>query len=274
LRKKLCSRLVPPTDGPIICSTLFDIDILVDPVIDKGLERQIYYFGEYEAGTISVLSKFLHQDDTFLDVGANIGFISLVAASFIGENGLVYAFEPHPETYKILEENIRLNSFKNICSMNIALGAEVSEAKIYDNLDGNRGSSSLIRPEGASKKNGKKIEIVTIDKLIEEYNLHIPSIIKIDVEGFELEVLKGAKALLSSLHAPALCVEFSEFYSISDGGMRDLYNLIKATNDYFFFKLEYGKGIPSELVRISNEKELPLHDNVFCFLHKHLQRME
>ena len=76
LRKELCSRLVPPTDGPIICSTLFDIDILVDPVIDKGLERQIYYFGVYEAGTISVLSKFLHQGDAFLDVGANIEFLN------------------------------------------------------------------------------------------------------------------------------------------------------------------------------------------------------
>lgn len=268
LRRLLCNLLIPPADGPIICTTLFDIDILVDPITDKGLERQIYYFGEYEAGTLSVLSKFLHEGDVFLDVGANIGFHSLVAARFVGKSGLVFAIEPHPETYKILEENIRLNAFRNICPMNIALGAEVSEARIYDRLDISRGSASLIRPEGASEGKGKRVKMVTIDTLIERHNLHIPSLIKIDVEGFEL---KGARALLSSPQAPALSIEFCKRHPTQGGDVRDIYYLIKSANDYSFFKLKYGERLPSELVRISDEKELPYHDNVFCFINKHFR---
>lgn len=266
LRDYLCSWLVPPTKGPTICSTLFDIDILVDPVVDKGLERSIYRFGEYEAGTLSVLKKFLREGDVFLDVGANIGFLSLVAARFVGESGMVYAVEPHPETYQILKENIHLNRIKNACPLNIALGAEVSEARIYDNLDISRGSASLIPPPNTSEKSGRPVWMTTISMLIEEGQIQLPNLIKIDVEGFELEVLKGARTLLSSSQAPALCVEFSQYHSRSGGNMRNIYDFIRSVNDYSFFKLKYGKGVPSELVRISDVKELPHHDNVFAYV--------
>ena len=104
LRNKLCRWLVPKPKGPVICPTLFKVNMLVGPISNKGLERAIYYFGEYEAGTISVLKKTLHKGDVFLDVGANIGFLSCVGARFVGNDGLVYAVEPHPEIYKILEK--------------------------------------------------------------------------------------------------------------------------------------------------------------------------
>ena len=258
-----------PANGPTTCSTLFDIDILVDPVTDKGLERSIYYFGEYEAGTLSVFRGILAKGDVFLDVGANIGFLSLSAARFVGESGTVYAVEPHPEIYKILQENVHLNRIKNVCPMNVALGAEVSEARIYDNLSINSASASLIRPSNATEQSGKPCRVTMIDILLER-GMCPPHLIKIDVEGFELEVLKGARTLLSSPQAPALCVEFSGLHPTYGGNVHDIYYFIKSLNDYSFYKLKHGKGVPSELVRISKEKELPYHDNVFCFLNKHL----
>jgi len=273
LRKYLCKRLIPPADGPVTCSTLFGIDILVDPVADKGLERSIYYFGEYEAGTLSVFRNFLHEGDVFLDAGANIGFLSLVVARFVGESGLVYAIEPHPEIYKILEGNIHLNRIKNICPINTASGAEVIKARIYNNRNISRGSASLIRPEGANEKSGKLVSMTTLDTLIEKQQVQLPNLIKIDVEGFELEVLRGARALLASSQAPALCVEFSELHPTYGGNVTDIYDFIKSVNNYSFFKLKQGKGVPSELVPILNEEELPRHDNVFCFLDEHLQSM-
>jgi len=274
LRKFLCEHLIKAVDSPnIICSTLYGFDILVDPN-DNGLEKSIYYFGEYEAGTVSVFRKILHKGDTFLDVGANIGFLSLVAARIVGKSGLICAVEPHPFTYKILEKNICLNDFKNIFSMNIALGKEISEEKIYNRMNISRGSASLIRPTNVSEELGLSVRVTTIDTLIEEGKIQLPKLIKIDVEGFELEVLKGAKILLNSSHAPALCVEFSNLHPTHGGRVRDIYNFIKSANDYSFFKLKYGKGVPSGLVKISNEKDLPVHDNVFCFLNKDLWRVE
>lgn len=269
LRKRLCNWLVPPAAGPTVCSTLFDVDILVDPVADDGVDRSIYYFGEYEAGTLSVFRKYLHEGDIFLDVGAYIGFLSLAAARFVGRSGLVYAVEPHPFNYKILRENVLLNGFKNVCLMNIALGKETSEARIYDRPSINRGSASLICPLNMSLKSGSTVRLTTIDTLIEQGQVQLPDLIKIDVEGFELEVLKGTRALLAGPKAPWLCIECSELHPIYGGSLHDIYDLIKSINDYSFFKLKHGKGIPSKLVRISNEKELPYHDNIFCFLDRH-----
>jgi FkbM family methyltransferase len=270
LRYHLCTWLVPPANGPTICSTLFDIDILVDPVIGKGLEKKIYYFGAFEAGILSVFRGFLAEGDVFLDVGANIGFLSLVAARFVGGSGTVYAVEPHPETYKILQENIHINRIKNVCPMNIALGAEISEARIYDNPKRSRGAASLIRPSDATEQSGKPCRVTTIDILLEE-GMCPPHLIKIDVEGFELEVLKGSRTLLSSPQAPALCVAFSGKYPVYGGNVLDIYYFIKSVNHYSFFKLKYGKEKPSQLLRISKEEDLlPYHNNIFCFLNKHL----
>ena len=146
LRKHLCSWLVPPVTEPIVCSTIYGFDILVDPIVDEELERSIYCFGEYEAGTLSVFEKFLSKGDAVLDVGANIGFISLFVARIVGESGSVYSVEPHPEIYKILTQNISLNHMRNILPLNCALGNNIGEAKIYDGHDKNRGSASLIPP--------------------------------------------------------------------------------------------------------------------------------
>jgi len=273
LRNLMVSLLAPRPRGSTIIHTYYGFDIFVDPVADKGLEREIYYYGTYEAGTLYVMRRCLREGDTFIDVGANIGFISLAAAKIVDKNGTVYAIEAHPHTYKILEKNINLNSFKNVYSINTALGSKVSEARIYDNYN-SRGSFSLIPSKNVPEKSGMPVKVTTIDTLIESNQIKLPNLIKIDVEGFELEVLKGAKILLSSLQAPALCVEFSELHPTYGGNVYAIYNFIKSTNDYFFFKLKYGKERPSKLIRISSEKELPYHDNVFCFLNKHLQNIE
>lgn len=268
LRKKLCSWLVPPPEGSIVCSTLFDVDIVVDS--SDWIGRSIYYYGEYEAGTLSVLKDFLHTGDVFLDVGAYVGFHACIATQFVGETGFVYAVEPNPEIYKILLTNIRINKLTRIFPLEIALGAEESEAIIYDYDRANRAAASLIRPQGVSEELGKRVRVTAIDRLIENKQLRIPTLIKIDVEGFELEVLKGAKTLLEDSQAPMLCVEYSNLHPQYRGTTRDIYTFIKSVNDYSFYKLKKGKGVPSELVRISGEQELPDHNNVFCFLSKHL----
>ena len=270
LRRKLCSWLVPPSGGSTICPTLFDVDVLVD--LSDSIGESIYYYGEYEAGTLSVLKDFLRRGDVFLDVGAYIGFHACAVAKFVGKSGLVYAIEPNPEIYKILLTNIRINKLTNIAPLEIALGTEESEAYIYDYDRTNRGGATLVRPQGISEESGKLVRVTTIDRLIENKQLRIPTFIKIDVEGFELEVLKGAKTLLEGPRAPMLCVEYSILHPQYRGNPRDIYTFIKSVNDYSFYKLKHGKEIPSKLVRISGEQELPVQDNVFCFLNEHLSK--
>lgn len=264
LLNKICHLLISPVDNPIICPTIYDVDLLIDDFSDH-IERSIYYLGTYEAGTISVLEKFLHPGDVFLDVGAHIGLFSCVAARFVGDSGFVYAVEPHPEAYDKLRENTRVNKLQNVCAVNVALGAEEGEAHIFSDKD--KATASLIHPENIHRGLGKQIHVTTIDTLIENGMIRVPTFMKVDVEGFELEVLKGARDLLSSSKAPIICVEYEQ----QRGNTYKIYKFLESVNDYSFYKLKYGRGIPSKLVRISGEPRLQSYDNIFCFLVKHMK---
>jgi len=268
LRRKICKFLMPANEGPVICSTLYDVDMLVDPKPQNIVEHSIYNLGAFEAGTLTVLKNKLSKGAVFLDVGANIGFISCVIARFLGENGFIYSIEPHPDTFKILKQNITINNIENIYAFQIALGERISEMDLYDDPRGDRGSASLIPPYGRSEIHGVKVKITTIDRLIEHKTIKSPTMIKIDVEGFELQVLRGAKNLLNSSKAPTLCVEYSLNNPQFGGNTFDIYKFIKFVNDYRIFKLEYGRDIPSKLIEIKDKDDLPKADNIFCFLNK------
>jgi len=273
LRKHLCGLLTPrPPYGPVICDTISGVKMRVDPLTHKGLESSIYYFGEYEAGTLYGLKQLLGEGNIFLDVGANIGFLSIVAAHFVGKSGLVYAVEPHPLIFKELLKNISLNKTKNIVPLNVAFGSGRSEAMLYENPDINWGAASLIPPQDRGITRGWSVKVVSIDELIQSGQIQRPDLVKIDVEGFELEVLKGAKSLLRSSTAPALCVEFSALHPVYGGDLRDVCDFIQELNPYRFFRLKYGKEVPSPLVEITKD-ELPEHDNVFCFLPYHISKI-
>jgi FkbM family methyltransferase len=275
LREKLCKLLitVPLTKGLVICPTLFGIKISVDPIGGRGLENDIYYFGTYEHGTLSILKKNLCEGDIFFDIGANIGWISCVVSGFVGKSGKVYAFEPHPRIYEIFKNNIKINNINNIFTYNIALGSKIYKTKIYDIPNMNRGSASLISPTGI-KKDGFKINVTTIDSLIENGQIPIPKLIKIDVEGFELKVLKGAKKLLKNSQAPIICLEYSTLHPQSGGDINKIYTFIKSVNNYSCYKLNYSKEVPGELIKISEIADLPRHDNIFCFLDNHLHDLQ
>ena len=261
LLNKICYWLLSPVDNPIICPTIYDVDLLIDDFSDH-IERSIYYLGTYEAGTISVLKKFLHPGDVFLDVGAHIGLFSCVVARFVG---FVYAVEPHPEAYSKLRENIRINKLQNVCALNIALGEEEGEACIFSDKD--KSTASLICPENIRGELGKQTHVMTIDMLIENGTIRAPTFMKVDVEGFELEVLKGARNLLSSSKAPMLCVEYEQ----QRGNTHEIYKFLESVNNYSFYKLKYSKEIPSKLVKISGKPRLQSYDNIFCLLDEHIK---
>lgn len=270
LGKSLARQMAPTPKGATICSTRHGFDIIVDPIIGKVLERIVYFYGGYEEGTINIMKKNLRNGDIFVDVGANIGLMSLAASRFVGKEGAVFSFEPEPEIFAILQSNINLNKAANINAYNAALGSTKGKATIYTNLDVSRGAASLIKPPQKNCE-GKEVLVETLDEFALNNNLTNIRMLKIDVEGWELEVLKGAKTQLGGPEAPILCVECTTLHAQYGGNPEDIYKFIKSVNDYSCYKLKYSKEVPSELVKISDEKELPRHDNIFCFLDKHLR---
>lgn len=236
------------------------LKLWIDPEKDDGVERSLYYTGSYESGTIGFIRNYLKKSDCFVDVGANIGLISLEASREVGSQGNVYSFEPHPYTAKILRFNISLNSMENIKAIEKGVGSEKGEAKIYDRWDINRGGASLLSSN--SDQEGFDIQVVTLDEVFENIKV---SMIKIDVEGFELEVLKGAKRILSSVNPPIIIVECVKEKEHPDYSREALYSWLKSTNSkYKFYILKGSKSRKSGLVEVSKESELPIHDNLFC----------
>lgn len=155
-----------------------------------------------EQKDLEVLRRLLKPNQTFVDCGANIGIWSIVAASTVGIDGEVYAFEPNPSTYAKLSYNIsqQSRSGRNINCFNMAVGN--ANARLPFECNEFHNISQIV-----TETNNQCIEVpvVMLSSTISDKYI---SGIKIDVEGFELEVLQGAEAILKN-SKPWLCVEFN-----------------------------------------------------------------
>jgi FkbM family methyltransferase len=232
----------------------------IHPSVDHGVERSLYETGFYERGTLDFIKANLGEGDTYMDIGGNIGVHALIAAKVVGEKGSVWAFEPHHQTMSILEKNIAENDFQNIHAFQCGIGAEKSQAVLYDNWSINKGASSTVIK--AEKSLAIEIEILPLDMIVQQYSLR-PKMLKMDVEGMELEVLKGASRTIEA-YKPILIVEFSEDRAELPEGRKNLFDYIQNLNAYELFKQKGGKERTGKLQKISNFGELPIDDNVYC----------
>lgn len=197
-------------DGPVVCS--FDGDLRIRADLDDWLQRQIFMYGVYrveEKHRDFMLSR-VREGGTILDVGAHIGYYTLLFAKRTGEHGRVYAFEPSTKTRARLLENISLNDFANITTVEAAASDAAGTATI--NLAGgsNTGSTSLHFDSGAVGT--ERVETIIIDDYLERHGIDEIDLIKIDVEGHELHVLQGMRRTLNvpADKAPELFVEVNE----------------------------------------------------------------
>jgi len=256
----------------MVVPTLYGFDLAINPVANKGLESRLFSNGTYEAGTLHIIKHCLREGDVFIDIGSNIGLMSILASLSVSTTGRVYAFEPEAETFSILEHNIALNRISNIQAHHLAIGANEGMATIYGS-DLNRGSASLIKSPD-SHTHGESIPIQTLDTFVSKNNLTHIRMLKIDVEGWELDVLSGAKRLLAYPTAPIVCVEYSNLHPIHNGLLIDIYHFLVKINHYKIYKLKSSKENKSTLTEIKCPQELPSHDNLFCFLPDHLSKLD
>jgi len=155
---------------------------------------------EFEKWMQDYLSS-LGSGDVFLDVGAHIGKYTIPAAKRVGRNGLVIAIEPHPENYKTLTENIKLNDLNNVIALNIAAWKEEGILKLF--IGDTHGRHSVKRCLGLGYV---EVRAKALDEVIDQLKVRRVNLIKIDVEGAELEVLKGLARTLEK-YRPTVIVE-------------------------------------------------------------------
>jgi FkbM family methyltransferase len=271
---RLLARMIPrpAPPGPCVVRTIHGFLLAIDPGADSGIERTLFDQGTYEEGTLRVMSYLLRAGGTFVDVGANIGVMTLYAASTLLGKGRVLAFEPLPGTYDILRRNLELNEFGNVEAVRMALGSTSGIVKIFDNMAANRGSSSLIAPDADAGGHETPIERLD-DYLSARPETGRIACVKIDVEGWELEVLKGATETLSGAVAPSCIIECSHFHPTQGGSPRHIFDFFREVNSYRIFRLQAGKERPSKLVEVRHAQDLPEHDNLFCLTPEQLDDM-
>lgn len=225
----------------LVFPTIEGFKLIINPSSDD-YQQEIFVFGTYEGTTLVLMSKVLTQGDIFVDIGANIGLMTIKAALLVEEKGLVYAFEPEPSMFSRLEENVALNKLSNVRLRSIALGDQQTTQKIYRHAEKNIGTSSLIYNEGASPI--AQIEVRRLDDVIERERIGPIRLIKVDVEGFEKNVLKGARKLLTSTRPPILCIEMSKDVTRpnDEEDLKEIHQYVCSSNDYRCFLLQNGWG--------------------------------
>ncbi|MEN9573772.1 MAG: hypothetical protein RL514_1627 [Verrucomicrobiota bacterium] len=211
----------------------FDGDLKFRCSLHHHIGSQIFWHGGYSQAQLRLLSRLLTRPDmVYLDAGANVGEQTVFAAKRL-PRGQVFAFEPTTEVFQVLSENVRANGFTHVRAEKLGLGEQSGELPIYSShaevaSDGtvNEGVPTLF----SSTDRGTVIErvrIVRLDDFLAPLNLPRLDVMKVDVEGAEMIVLKGAVETIKR-HRPVFIVEVHEGTSQSAGhSVRELLQFIQ-----------------------------------------------
>lgn len=162
-------------------------------VIRKGVKFELdlsevtdsaIYHNFYEKGITAIFEKYLEKGDVVFDVGANIGYYTLLSASLIGKEGEVYSFEPVPATFNRLKFNLSLNNFQNIIPENLGVSDKNDKQKVF--------LPTNYKITGEHKGELQEVNLITIDSYVKENKIKKLDLIKIDTDGFDFSILQGA----------------------------------------------------------------------------------
>jgi FkbM family methyltransferase len=146
-----------------------------------------YWLGCYESEKQKAFIKQIKLGNVFYDIGAHVGFYTILASKLVGDRGRVYAFEPLPRNIFYLKKHISLNKLKNV----EIIEAAVSDKEGEENFLEVDSATSRLDPHGSFK-----VKTVSLDNLVKNKKILPPNVMKIDVEGAELKVLLGAKDII------------------------------------------------------------------------------
>jgi len=163
--------------------------------------------GRYEPATTLLFQETLQSGMVVIDIGAHVGYYTLLAAKLVGPTGKVYAFEPAPGNHDTLLKNIALNNYSNITATKMAISDQKGNATIYlSGLDTGRHS---LYQHGLPEQGNASVETTTLDYFLESQGWPQIDLIKIDVEGAEIAVLDGMSQLLLRSPKLNLIIEFN-----------------------------------------------------------------
>lgn len=206
----------------------------------------------FEELTTELFKKVVKEGDIVVDLGANTGYYSLLAARLVGRKGKVYAFEPEPMNYSLLIKNIELNGYDNIVPVQKAVSNVTGTVRLFLN-DKNTGGHTIYQPN--KKREFVEVESITLDEFFKDKKCLI-NVILMDIEGAEMAVFLGMERLLRENENLKIFVEFYPPY-IRRSGQSPEDSIHLLLMDYSFSILAIGDYTKDKVyLEINNVDEL------------------
>lgn len=197
------TRVDPAWPKTPLIARLAGNGLMLEVVPGDVIGMPIAQFGVYEFGVSSIVREYLSAGDTFVDVGANIGYYTVLSAGIVGRGGKVFAFEPSASVRARLLRNVELNRLTQVEVRAEAVTAESGVVHLVESADSNNDGLGFVDTQS---KDGVEVRAVRLDELAELRDRPV-ALMKVDVEGGEPEVFRGATDLLRTSDAPSIIFE-------------------------------------------------------------------
>ena len=241
--------------------------------LDSSDSLRLSTNGVFEPYTTEVIKQNISNGDLVMDIGANIGYFTLIMAKGIRENGKVFSFEPEPKNFELLKKNVEINNYSNVILEKKAIGNKTGIAKLYladrKNNIFHSGMHRIFRSDLVSQiSNPVSINIIKLDDYLQDLKfIKKIRLIKIDVEGAEFDVLKGMNKILDENKEIEIVMEFSS-ENLEDYGSNayDVVNFLMNKG----FKLSVINEVEKRMEEVTGIKEIidseakKIGLNIFC----------
>lgn len=249
--RRLCS------DDPVI--TTYDDNIKIALRMTKLLEAIIYFQGvdTKDRDEVALLKTLIRPDSTVLDVGGNVGQIALLAAKRAPQGG-VHVFEPFADNYQQLLRNLALNGFTNVFPNNNAVSSQSGQITLYAPRTYNTGAISSY-PDAQWNADTETVDTVRLDDYVQEHAVAHVDIMKLDVEGAEMDVLEGSERILRE-HRPDVLMEVTmRILRRANRSSQDILDFWQQFN-YRIYRIHVG----GQLIPVVTTNDFTPDQNLYC----------
>ncbi len=223
--------------------------------------------GIYEIDNTKILMKYVKKDQIVIDLGAHIGYYTLMMAKLVGPNGKVFAFEPEPRNLELLRKNIVENGYKNVIVVPKAVSNKEEDCILYVGQK-SFGANRIFKPEKTNSQEFKEIRTQTI-KLDNYFNenslLKKISFVKMDIEGSERKALEGMEDILSANNELKILTEINK--DALEDNNSNYKKMLKYLEEFSFGFFIQGKNDEYERIMMDDFEKV-LSDNtmmnIFC----------
>lgn len=228
--------------------------------LSTGMYDTLYFLGEYESFLTHLIGRLVHKGDICIDAGANFGWYTTYMADLVGKTGYIHAFEPVPDTFAELACNTKLNGKPTNVILNNAALSDRESVAFITLFDGQPSGHASLARKGA----GTRIECSTtsLDNYLFENGIADIAFVKVDIEGAELDFLRGAERLFQQPDPPLMIMEMALEQSMPFGYLpNDLVEHIRSRAAYDFFKIDEVGG---RLIQIDSIGPDDIGANMLC----------